>query len=360
VPFGDVDLERDYLFAKALQAFVRSDPGEAVDLSGAVELTHLRHELQFEGSVALEQDQGEAVTIYSGTGRTSEPEPEPLSAIIERINAAYGTNWTDADRLVFDAAVADLVADETVQVTAANNTAENFTVVFPEMFQKALLERIDRNAEVVYGFLDTPDLAADVVKVYATLAQAAAKVAYQEHCPIGELLAADEGAHLEYKSTLRTGADSGEVIKVLETAVIKTVAAFANSRQGGTLLIGVADDGSVHGLESDYASLRKPGKDDRDLFALHLSQVLINALGAAAASTVTVQTHHVDGQDLCRVHVPPSDFPVDADVKIEKNGQLLTKTAFYVRIGNGTREVDGTERQKYIGARWGGMAQEAS
>jgi glycine/D-amino acid oxidase-like deaminating enzyme len=30
--------------------------------------------------------------------------------------------------------------------------------------------------------------------------------AYQEHCPIGELLAAGEGAHLEYKSTLRTGA----------------------------------------------------------------------------------------------------------------------------------------------------------
>lgn len=100
--------------------------------------------------------------------------------------------------------------------------------------------------------------------MYATLAQAAAKVAYQEHCRIGELLATGEGAHLDYKSTLRTGADTGEVIKVLETMVIKTVAAFANSRQGGTLLIGVADEGSVHGLESDYASLRKPGKDDRD------------------------------------------------------------------------------------------------
>jgi type I restriction enzyme R subunit len=256
--------------------------------------------------------------------------------------------------------VADLVADETVQVTAANNTPENFNVVFPEMFQKALLGRIDRNAEVVYGYLDNADLAAEVAKVYATLAQAAATVAYQEHCPIGELLAVGECAHLEYKSTLRTGADTGDVIKVLETAVVKTVAAFANSRHGGTLLIGVADDGSVHGLSSDYASLAKPGKDDRDLFLLHLSQVLINGLGAAAASAVSTQIHHVDGQDLCRVHVPPSSFPIDASVKVEKNGQLLSKIAFYIRIGNGTREVDGTERQKYISARWGAIAKEAS
>ncbi len=100
-----------------------------------------REEVEHEGAVLVR------VTIYSGTGKKSEP--EPLSAIIERINSAYGTNWTDADRLVFDAAVADLVADETVQVTAANNTPENFNVVFPEMFQKALLGRIDRNAEVV-------------------------------------------------------------------------------------------------------------------------------------------------------------------------------------------------------------------
>ena len=354
VSFGDSDLERDYLFGKALTAFIKADPGETVDLSGAVELTHLRTEKQFEGSVALTAEEGEAVTIYSGTGTSTEPEPEPLSVIIDRLNALHGTDWSDADRLVFDAALEDMVADQDVQVTATNNTAENFGVVFPDMFQKALLGRMDRNEKVVFKYLDDQDLAADVVKVYATLAQARAKVAYQEHCPIGDLLAAGEGAHLEYKSTLRTGADTGEVIKPLETAVIKTIAAFANSRHGGTLLIGVADDGTVHGLASDYASLRKDGKDDRDRFGLHLSQLLVDALGATAASTVSTQLHTVDGADLCRVHVPPSSFPVEASVKVDKGGQLVKKTAFYVRVGNGTREItEPAERQKYIASRWG-------
>jgi type I restriction enzyme, R subunit len=353
VTFTDTDLERDYLFGKALLAFIKADPGETVDMSGAVELTHLRNEKQFEGSVALDAEEGEAVTIYSGTGAATEPEPEPLSVIIDRLNAMHGTDWTDTDRLVFDAALEDMVADQDVQVTATNNTAENFGVVFPEMFEKALLGRMDRNEKVVFKYLDDQDLAADVVKVYATLAQARAKVAYQEHCPIGELLTAGEGAHLEYKSTLRTGADTGEVIKPLETAVIKTVAAFANSRHGGTLLIGVADDGTVHGLASDYASLRKAGKDDRDRFGLHLSQLLIDALGPTAASAATTQLHTVDGADLCRVHAPPSSFPVEANVKVDKGGQQVKKTAFYIRVGNGTREIaDPGEKQKYVSSRW--------
>jgi type I restriction enzyme, R subunit len=83
------------------------------------------------------------------------------------------------------------------------------------------------------------------------------KVAWQEHCPIGELLGPPpkEGAHLEYNSTLRIRADTGELFKPLQTASLKTVAAFLNSREGGTLLIGVADDGSVFGLDSDcYAA----------------------------------------------------------------------------------------------------------
>ncbi|MBA2316508.1 MAG: putative DNA binding domain-containing protein [Euzebyales bacterium] len=355
VSFGDTALERDYLFAKALSVFIKADPGSAVDLSGVVELTHLRNEQQFAGSVALDADGGEVTTIYSGAGRTNEPDPESLSAIIDRLNALHGTDWSEADRLVFDAALEDLVGDQRVQVTAVNNTAENFGVVFPELFQRALLGRMDRNEKVVFKYLDDEELAADVVKVYATLAQARARVAYSEHCPIGELLGEHgENARLEYKSTLRTGADTGEVITALETASLKTIAAFANSREGGTLLIGVADDGAVHGLASDYASLRKAGKDDRDRFQLHLGQLLINAFGETAAASVSTQIHTIDGDDVCRVHVPPSGFPVQASVVVDTGGHLHEETAFYVRIGNGTRDIAAAEeRQRYIASRWG-------
>jgi type I restriction enzyme, R subunit len=119
-------------------------------------------------------------------------------------------------------------------------------------------------------------------------------------------------------------------------------------------LIGVNDGGSLHGLDSDYASLHKEGKDDRDRFGLHLSQLLINAVGEAAATNVTTQIHTVDGHDLCRVHVQPCGFPVDATIVVDKRGNLEKKKAFFVRIHNGTREITvPIEREKYIFGRWG-------
>ena len=100
----------------------------------------------------------------------------------------------------------------------------------------------------------------------------------------------------------------------------------------------MADDGSVLGLESDYATLHKDGKDDADLFQLALlHKPVLNAVGAAAATNVTTQIHTVDDHDLCRVHVKPSGHPVHADVTtVEKNGQHQKKQIFYVRMNNGT------------------------
>lgn len=67
-----------------------------------------------------------------------------------------------------------------------------------------------------------------------------------------------------------------------------------------------------------------------------------------------VELHAVDGQDLCRVHVLPSPFPVDAKVVVDKGGQLAKRTAFYVRVGNGTKVLVDDERTKYVTGRWRG------
>src|SRR5215217_6736680 len=114
-----------------------------------------------------------------------------------------------------------------------------------------------------------------------------------------------ESAHLEYKATLRTHADGGEQYVPLETAVLKSIAAFLNSRDGGTLLIGVSDDGGVHGLGTDYTTLHKPGKDDGDQFQQHLANIITASVGAAAATNVRPTIQHVDGGDVCRIQVDP-------------------------------------------------------
>jgi type I restriction enzyme R subunit len=217
-----------------------------------------------------------------------------------------------------------------------------------------VIDQLAVSEDLAIKYIDNTEYQQIVLAAYLPLVQKKAKVARQEHCPISELLGPDlESDTLEYKATLRTHKDGGELYKPLETASLKTIAGFLNSREGGTLLIGVSDDGGVWGLDSDYASLHKAGKDDRDLFQLHLINIASQSFGEAAAAEISAQFHTVDGKDLCRVHVRPSGFPVDAKVIEPHNGQMTKETSFYVRVGNGTRKLNSVEREKYIASRWG-------
>ena len=172
-----------------------------------------------------------------------------------------------------------------------------------------------------------------------------------------------EDKWLEYKSTFRVDSKTGEKFAPVETSAIKTVAAFLNSYDGGTLLLGVAEDGDGRGvpfgLELDYVTVRKAGKGDADMFGLMLNQVLASALGLAAIANLTTEIVALGGVDICRVHVKPCGFPVEAKiVTVDKKGQHAKKTCCYFRLNNGTSPplaADDPEWQRYIAQRWPGL-----
>lgn len=351
VAVTDTKLERDYLYAKALAAFVRA--GGTAAVHPEVELTHLKLEQTFEGSVTLAETEGEVTTIFGG-GKLHDPETEPLSQIIQRLNERFGTDFAPEDRVFYDAIAEKLAQRTDIQQAAAANTPENFGLILAKELQAGVLDQLGVAEDMALAYIDNPDMQAEILSAYLPLIQGKAKVAHQEHCDIVELLGPDrESTHLEYKATLRTHADSGEVFKPLETASLKTIAAFLNSRDGGTLLIGVADDGTIHGLEGDYASRSKTDQDPRDWFQQHLANIISTSMGEAAATNVRPYVHHVDGHDICRVQVDPSGFPVDAKVIHQKpDGPKETRTEFFVRVANGTKPLDPVEKQKYIAQRW--------
>ncbi len=93
VAFTDVKLERDYVFCKALAAFLKDPTYMGVDLGSEVELTYLRMDETFAGPVSLTETEGEVSTISDGTGRRHDPDEELLSEIIERVNERFGTTF---------------------------------------------------------------------------------------------------------------------------------------------------------------------------------------------------------------------------------------------------------------------------
>ena len=354
VPFGDIKLERDYLFCRALSPFIQAPTEALPDLTGQVDLSALATRLiAEEESISLPTDEGALSGPGEIFGRPGVPDEEALSQIIIRLNERYGTNFDPADRLFFDGIVEKMADDPTVQQTAMASSRENFDLAMRGNFQDAVIDQMGSATDITKNFLDNDEFSADVLRAYMPLLQTKARVAAQQYATMDQLLGG-ETSWLEYKASLRTKKD-GSKFKVMEAMTLKTVAAFLNSYDGGTLLIGVTDDCTVAGLENDFATLRKDGKLDADLFELHLNNLMRNSMGPAAISNVFTEIVEWAGESVCRVHVKPSGFPVESTVSLLEKGQMVTKTARFLRINNGTHEFkDDDEWEKFKNQRWPG------
>ena len=161
-----------------------------------------------------------------------------------------------------------------------------------------------------------------------------------------ERIAEGESEELEFKSSLRWDYREGRVNKMLETIIVKTIAAFTNS-DGGSLLVGVDDSGIPLGLDNDYASLN----GDRDRFELHLRNLLNNYFDKAfAANCITVSFPIVDNNEICQIDVSPSSKPCMVKIN-DSHGTVHEK--FYVRSGNSSQELSISEFDSYRAERFG-------
>jgi predicted HTH transcriptional regulator len=158
--------------------------------------------------------------------------------------------------------------------------------------------------------------------------------------PILDLVLEGESSKLELKQTFRWDVKLKDTNKALEKAVIKTVAAFLNS-DGGNLIIGVDDSGSIYGLEDDYNSLVRK---DRDGFENHFNQVIKNMIGAEFRRYIDLSFEKIEDKDVCLVSVSPSPKPVYVTVNGDEE--------FFIRTGNTTSPLKVSEVNSYIETRW--------
>jgi hypothetical protein len=148
-----------------------------------------------------------------------------------------------------------------------------------------------------------------------------------------------EGERLEFKSTARWDTRRNEVSKEVTRALVKAIAGLLN-HEGGSILVGVDDRGDVVGLRHDMLTLKRKDPDGFQQFVVGRVRT---RLGGHVCSLVHLAFHAVAGEVVCRILVEPSPAPVyyrDAD-----------RSRYFVRTGNGTRELDAREAVEHIGHR---------
>ena len=155
---------------------------------------------------------------------------------------------------------------------------------------------------------------------------------------VAELVEQRETTVIEFKSTLRINLHTGQKDGRMELGVLKTLAGFVNSG-GGTLIIGVADDGDPVGIESDqFAS--------EDKMYLHLVNLIKDRIGAAHSNYL-----HPRFDDFKDVRVLAVECSPGRSAVFVKDGN---HERFFVRIGAATLELTGREAQDYIDKRFKG------
>jgi len=168
VSFTDARLERDYVYARALESRLPRSEAESIDIGSEVKLTHLRTEQISEGALTLPGGQGEIQAIYSGKGPQYVPDKENLSTIVEALNLRFGTNLNNRDQLLFDQFEETWASDPEVISQARNNEFENFRLVFDRKFLGTVVERMDGNESIYKRVLDDDEFQKALMDLYAT------------------------------------------------------------------------------------------------------------------------------------------------------------------------------------------------
>ncbi len=170
--------------------------------------------------------------------------------------------------------------------------------------------------------------------------------------PIAELIKRDvgnpdEGRHLEFKSTLLWDVNNDqyhtEISKKIRFASLKTIAAFLNT-EGGTLLIGVEDNGNIFGIEQDFPYVQaKPERQNQDGFEGHLWDFIKDNIGRHFFQYLKIRFEALEGKTVCVVDV--SKAPEPAFLISTKDRNLKE---FYFRPGNQTESLNMEEMYRHL------------
>jgi len=334
--FSDVDLEKLYVFARHLLRLLPADQAELPrEVQQNIDMESYRIQETSSGQIALDRKAG-VLDPQNAKGRygVQPEEMEALSRIIAELNERFGLNLGPEHRVTLAQMMEKLDGDVALDAAAQSNTRENVRLTFDHKVEAVIQDIVDNNFDLYKRITDDRGFG-DALKNFLF------DQYLQGRRNAEELIKRGESKTLEFKSTLRWSLKESREDNRVTHATLKTIAAFLNT-EGGDLLIGVADDGSVVGVEPDNL-------ESDDKFMRHLAQVVRNGLGDRAGTCIDPNMQVVQGKSVCVVTCQRSPEPVFLKWK---GTETAAEGEFYVRSGPGTVKLPTESAGEYIRTRF--------
>ena len=145
-----------------------------------------------------------------------------------------------------------------------------------------------------------------------------------------------ESKTLEFKETLSKNIRTNQKDKEMQKAVLKTIVGFLNT-EGGILLIGVNDNGSVEGIEKDFF-------EKNDAYLKHVHNLIRDQIGEQFFPLIDYNIILINDKKIVRVDCKKSKTPV----------YLGKDEEFYIRSNPATDKLTGKRLVEYIKNHFGG------
>jgi uncharacterized repeat protein (TIGR03833 family) len=158
----------------------------------------------------------------------------------------------------------------------------------------------------------------------------------------------NEDENNEFKSTYRLdlkrfeqGDGKKTENKDVEKEISITISAMAN-KEGGTLFVGVNDNGDILGLKNDLELLKNPNEDK---FERMIWQTIKNQItDMTYVSKLGVSLIDNDSKKICVIKIPPADHPIFVHDNYAEES--------YVRIGSRSEKFNPSDFIKYCETRF--------
>ncbi len=105
---------------------------------------------------------GELPPISDEAGKYHENSSEKLSKIIKDLNDAFGTNFTDNDRIYLYAVKSSLLKNNDLMDKIKNNSKQKVKAVFGRYFEKEMGELLNNNIDFYKKIVDNEKLRNEV------------------------------------------------------------------------------------------------------------------------------------------------------------------------------------------------------
>jgi len=150
---------------------------------------------------------------------------------------------------------------------------------------------------------------------------------------IFSLIRKGENKHIEFKETFFKNVITGQKDKEIEKSSLKNIVGFLNA-DGGTLLIGVADNGELKGVDVDFFK-------SADDYKLKFKNAIKDKIGAEFYPLIDYDLFNIAGHYILKVECKASSEPCFYEQK-----------DFFVRTNPATDKLEGKKQIDYIKARF--------